>query len=238
MKKFHFFSFFCFCLNWAIAQNFDGVYQGKIISENNVLVLSTTAGTAVGTIHLNKAEKIVLLGTVANDMLSGSFKHGDKSWNLTGRIRNDSLVFHLISGKENFSAKLKKLSSSTSFKFDKLLNEPPRYDSRVIGTWKFLYNVKDGTVSRPVNSFSKGAYYQFNATGSCRLRSPALDKEFSKSPQSVPTCRWETRGNQLIMAMQGKSSGHMILESNYLVKGDTLILTYKGTDTYLLRSGN
>ncbi|MCK6616472.1 MAG: hypothetical protein L6Q51_02395 [Cyclobacteriaceae bacterium] len=236
MKKIPLYLLTYFYLNVGTSQNFEGVYQGKIVTENNVLVLSTTAGTAVGTIHLNKSEKIVLLGTVTNGILSGSFKYDDKFWNLTGNIRNDSLIIQLSSGKENFSVKPKKLSSSTSFKFGKLLYEPPRYNSKVVGTWKIIYNVKNGVINRPDNNFEKGASYQFNASGTCKLRSPSLDKEFSKSPQSVPSCKWETRGNQLIMTMQGRSAGYGTFESYYLVKGDTLVLTYKGVDSYFVRS--
>jgi hypothetical protein len=223
------------CVTAVSAQDYDGVYRGRLLSDNNVLVISTTAGTAVETIYINKAEKITFIGTIADGKLSGSFSHSDKSWSLTGRIKNDSIIMQLISAKENLSTGLKRLSTNTSFKFSKLLNEPPSNDILLIGTWWELYSIKDG-IKQPLSSKAKGMTQTFKPGGACQIRSNELDKLYAKSPKSIPVCKWETQGNKLFTTMNG-SGNYITIESTYLIKGDTLILTNKNTSSYFLRSG-
>jgi hypothetical protein len=217
------------------AQDYDGVYMGRMLSDNNVLVISSAAGTAVATIYINKVEKITFIGTIADGALLGSLKHNDKLWSLIGKIKNDSIIISLSSEKESFSTILKRLSTNTSFKFSKLLNEPPSNDILLIGTWRALYSIKDG-IKKPLSSKAKGMTQTFKPGGACQIRSNELDELYAKSPKSIPVCKWETKGNKLFTTMNG-SGNYLTIESTYLIKGDTLILTNKNTSSYFLRSG-
>lgn len=221
--------------NAASAQDFDGVYLGRLVSDKNVLVVSTTAGTAVGTIYLNKAEKINFIGTISNGALLGSFRHNNTSWNINGSLKNDSLLIKLASNNGSILTRLKRLSDNTSYKFSKLLNEAPSNDIQVVGTWRALYSIKDG-VKEPVDSKAKGLTQIYKQGGDCQIQSIELDILYNKNPKSIPKCYWETLGGKLITTIYAGNNPYSI-ETQYLVKGDTLILTYKGTDSYFLRSG-
>jgi hypothetical protein len=141
----------------------------------------------------------------------------------------------LISAKENLSTVLKRLSTSTSFKFSKLLNEPPSNDILLIGTWRELYSIKDG-IKQPVSSKTKGMTQTFKPGGACQIRSNELGELYAKSAKSIPVCKWETKGDKLFITINGRGD-YVTIESTFLIKGDTLILTNKNTSSYFLRSG-
>jgi hypothetical protein len=227
----------CCCSLVASAQHYDGVYMGRLLSDNNALVIETAASTLVATLHLNRVEKIIFTGTLAEGALSGSFKHSNKTWTLNGKFRNDSLIINLSSEQEIISARLKKISAKPSFNFKKLLNEPSLLrDMQLVGTWRLLYSVKDG-VKQPLPPDIRELRKTYRSNGTCEIRSNETSKLYAQYPHLIPSCTWETRGNKLIVTTTGRH-GAFSSEVTYLIKGDTLITTNdKNVSSYSLRIG-
>lgn len=233
MKKI-IFSAICLFTNHAYAQDLDGIYSGKIFSEKNVFKLATTGSTAIGSIHLNRTEKIVFLGSVDNSRLVGSFQLDNSTWNVSGELQKDTLLLVLRNGDKNTSVKLKKVSQNISYNFNKLLNATSVLDVRLVGSWKFVIAIKADGSKAPSNEVSRGFMYHFNLNGSCKISSPALDKLYGKNKAAIPRSSWETIGSKLVTTTG--DSRPMRTESYYELKGDTLITIYKSTRSYYIRT--
>jgi len=214
------------------AQDFDGVYSGKIFSPKNVFVLSTTSETAIGTIHLNRTDKVIFMGAVSNSKLIGSVQSNNQSWNVSGELKGDTLLLTLTSSDKTIYGKLGRVSHNSKYNVNKLLVNKAELNLDLVGTWKLIESVKVNG-DKVTERITQGFTYQFLSNGSCVISSPSLDEMLRKSKLPPPKSRWETIGSNIIITTG--DSKPMNTESTYEIKGDSLYLTYKGTKSLYLK---
>lgn len=216
------------------AQSLEGVYAGKILSEKNVFVISVVAETVIGSIYLSSFEKLIFMGTARGLELNGMAQTDSVSLKISGKLEGDSLVLLIGHNGNNQLRKLARVSRNSRYNVAKLLKPGPNRDPKLIGTWLLLWDVSKQDPRKKKDRRASGFSFQFNADGSCIMRSNELTKFYTEMKAQPVRATWETNGNSFIVTVGDQRT--LSTESPYIIKGDTLISLFKETKSVYVRT--
>lgn len=210
----------------SFSQKMEGVYFGYILSERNALVIKSNGPSWTGSIYLNKTESLNVVGTIKNNLLTGSIRLSTgKEIFLQGELIKSSLSIKVSADNmPGIRHLLNKISSNEKYNMDRLFSQ--QYDPMLFGRWETIKEFDSYGISteggKVVLEFDSNGYEsvqiitlpeKFKDVGSSSANNPFKRMEF----------RWSTEGNKLYSTMkllQGEKSDF----GYYAIKSDTLYI--------------
>lgn len=243
-----------------------GAYEGELVVPKSVLLINQQKDSVIkGMVYSSQLEHVPFYGIYRKQEVRGTIfmppDQGDIVI-LYGKLNKDTIEVTLVSSLDSavmVKSKLIKVSGSVNYNLSKTYGKiVPQYDEQLIGTWVYLYTIKEDGQKTEELPMMAGMSVEYLANGLFTITIPQVEALLAKHPLPLsqrPYTRqtWYTRDGKLIskseihfpqsMAEKAAEMGFAIPSTNsdefirsYQVKGDTLITTDKKlSKTYYIK---
>ncbi|MFN3841451.1 MAG: hypothetical protein ACK4RF_12170 [Cyclobacteriaceae bacterium] len=244
-----------------------GAYEGELVTPKSVLLINHQKDSVLkGLVYTSQLDNVPFYGFYAKQEIRGTIFMPPEQGDIVimyGKLHENTIDVTLISSIDSaviVKSKLIKVSGSTTYNISKTFGKiEPQYDEQLVGTWVYLYAVKEDGQKVEDKPFMAGMSVYYLANGTFTINIPMLaeltakytvpvgkrtytrmtwftyeDKLVTKTQIHIPPALIEKLAQMGLPAPPPTDSNEML--SAYQVKGDTLIKTdSKMTRSYYLR---
>ncbi len=204
----------------SAAQKIDGIYIGNIISDTNVLLISTKDSLMFGSFYESANNKFPFTGIINRNEIRGLIQ-----WNepilILGKFSKDTLKGSIIYGNDTLRVVLNRVSKKLNYPIEKLYkNSKSERDVNLIGKWVLIKMINpDGTqVKRysDIYEYLENGRFVFFSIEAEQFK----ERMASGSKTFYPELQWATNNGWIFTI---SNLGRM--EQQYVIRNDTLIIT-------------
>jgi hypothetical protein len=204
---------------------FSGAYYGVLESNAMGFVISVEAKVIIGTVYLEKSEKLSFLGILnSKNLIEPTIFLESQSLELQLKFGNGELVINQVNSNEKSPYFFKKVSNNLAYNFSKEFGNNVLLDQELIGTWKMIASFKNG-IEYPSKE-AKGNYkstYLKDGRYLGDIRTEIEKRKLGLDGINV-SFKWHTVGNSLIIEPSGNPAlSGFSHQTDYEIRKDTLI---------------
>ncbi|MCK6616284.1 MAG: hypothetical protein L6Q51_01435 [Cyclobacteriaceae bacterium] len=159
-----------------------GAYEGELVVRKSLLIINQQKDSVIrGLVYSSLLEYVPFYGLYSKREIRGTiFMPADKGdvVIIYGKLNKDTLYVTLISSIDStvmVKSKLVKVSGSVSYNLEKTFGKiSPQYDPHLVGTWVYLYEIKEDGQKAGVKPFLNGLTIDYWPNGTYSIYIPEL----------------------------------------------------------------